>query len=166
MSDLLQMAVLRSIGCAWSRKDSLLFPFECDPVSGLLSQPCEYTALCWWSILPARRKSQGFDSCVGLKECLCASLCGVVTSDLPPPWPERRRGLSLYSLSFLNWGDYFARCLLWLWECCSFFPFPCTWVNRSFVLDLGGVDVPDTDGPCRPRPCDEPTKEGGTEDLS
>lgn len=47
-----------------------------------------------------------------------------------------------------------------------FLPFLCTWVNRSFVLDPGGVDVPDTDGPCRPRPCDEPAKEGGTEDLS
>lgn len=127
--DPLKMAVLRSTGHVWSCEDSRLLPFEWDPIFALLSQPCECIVLCWRSILSARRKSQGFDSCAGLKGCLCVSLCGVVTSDLPLPWSERRRGLSFSSPSSLNWRDYFARCLLWLWECC-FFPL-------SFPLHLG-----------------------------
>lgn len=97
-----------------------------------------------------------------------------MTSDLPLPWSEKERIVLLLSeLSELGRGGIILPGVssdsgnVFLWLFFFFLPlFPCTWVNRSFVLDPGGVDVPDTDGPCRPRPCDEPTKEGGTEDLS
>lgn len=135
--DLFSKAVPRSTDRAWCRKDPRLLPFEWDPVFGLLSQPCEYTALCWRSFPSSRRKSQGFNSCAGLKSCLCASLCGVVTSDLPLPWFERRRGLSSSSLSFRNWGGLFCQVspltlgMLWFFFF-SRFPPP-----SSFPLHLG-----------------------------
>lgn len=86
----------------------------------------------------------------------------------PPPamdWEKERIVLLLSELSELG-GLFCQVSPLTLGMLFFFFSFLCTWVNWSFVLDLGGVDVPDTGGPCRPRPCDEPAKDGGTEDLS
>lgn len=86
----------------------------------------------------------------------------------PPPamvWEKERIVLLLPELSELE-GLFCQVSPLTLGMLFFFSPFLCTWVNRSFVLDPDGVDVPDTDGPCRPRPCDELAKAEGSEDLS